>query len=147
MKTPQNTKTETAEIAATEQQVSSLRNELETNQGIVASAAADAQAAQLEAARAQQAATLAAALLTDTEVKQEERRREMLKIMATVSSVRNEMVKSEEQVAALEVLTARTALLQAESQLADALAAANTARADLDRALGLSVPTSGASNR
>jgi outer membrane protein TolC len=48
---------------------------------------------------------------------------------------------------ALEVLTARTALLQAESQLADALAAANTARADLDRALGLGVPTSGANNR
>jgi cobalt-zinc-cadmium efflux system outer membrane protein len=46
---------------------------------------------------------------------------------------------------ALEVLTARTALLQAESQLADALAAANTARADLDRALG--IPTVGASNR
>lgn len=38
---------------------------------------------------------------------------------------------------ALEVLTARSALLQAQSQLADALAAANTARADLDRALGL----------
>jgi outer membrane protein TolC len=48
---------------------------------------------------------------------------------------------------ALEVLTARGALLQAESQLADALAAANTARADLDRALGLAVPTPGASNR
>jgi cobalt-zinc-cadmium efflux system outer membrane protein len=47
---------------------------------------------------------------------------------------------------ALEVLTARSALLQAESQLADALAAANTARADLDRALGLSVSTSGARN-
>ena len=41
----------TAEIAATEQQLASLRNELETNQGIVASAAADAQVAQLEAAR------------------------------------------------------------------------------------------------
>jgi outer membrane protein TolC len=41
---------------------------------------------------------------------------------------------------ALEVLTARQALLQAESQLADALAAANTARADLDRALGLAPP-------
>ncbi|HEY4216187.1 MAG TPA: TolC family protein [Gemmatimonadaceae bacterium] len=38
---------------------------------------------------------------------------------------------------ALEVLTARTALLQAESQLSDALAAANTARTDLDRALGI----------
>lgn len=48
---------------------------------------------------------------------------------------------------ALEVLTARSALLQAESQLADALAAANTARADLDRALGLSVSTSGARNQ
>jgi outer membrane protein TolC len=48
---------------------------------------------------------------------------------------------------ALEVITARTALLQAESQLADALAAANTARADLDRALGLTPPTLGASNR
>jgi outer membrane protein TolC len=47
---------------------------------------------------------------------------------------------------ALEVLTARTALLQAQSQLADALAAANTARADLDRALGATVPL-GASNR
>jgi outer membrane protein TolC len=48
---------------------------------------------------------------------------------------------------ALEVLTARNALLQAESQLADALAAANTARADLDRALGLPVSTSGARNQ
>jgi len=48
---------------------------------------------------------------------------------------------------ALEVLTARAALLQAESQLADALAAANTARADLDRALGLALPITGASNR
>ncbi len=38
---------------------------------------------------------------------------------------------------ALEVLSARSTLLQAESQLADALASANTARADLDRALGL----------
>lgn len=47
---------------------------------------------------------------------------------------------------ALEVLTARSALLQAQSQLSDALAAANTARADLDRALGLPVPTSGARN-
>jgi cobalt-zinc-cadmium efflux system outer membrane protein len=43
---------------------------------------------------------------------------------------------------ALEVLTARGALLQAESQLADALADANTARADLDRALGLAVSAS-----
>jgi cobalt-zinc-cadmium efflux system outer membrane protein len=41
---------------------------------------------------------------------------------------------------ALEVLSARGSLLQALSQLADALADANTARADLDRALGL-VPT------
>jgi len=48
---------------------------------------------------------------------------------------------------ALEVLTARSALLQALSQLADALAAANTARADLDRALGLSVSTTGARTR
>ena len=47
---------------------------------------------------------------------------------------------------ALEVLTARSALLQAQNQLADALAAANTARADLDRALGINVPL-GASNR
>lgn len=45
---------------------------------------------------------------------------------------------------ALEVLTARAALLQAETQLTDALAAANTARADLERALG-NVPLSGAS--
>ena len=47
---------------------------------------------------------------------------------------------------ALEVLAARTSLLQAQSQFADALAAANTARADLDRALGINVPP-GASNR
>jgi outer membrane protein TolC len=47
---------------------------------------------------------------------------------------------------ALEALTAHAALLQAQGQLADALAAANTARADLDRALGLNVPP-GASNR
>lgn len=48
---------------------------------------------------------------------------------------------------ALEVLTARSALLAAQSQLADALAAANTARADLDRALGAIIPTLGATNR
>jgi outer membrane protein TolC len=46
---------------------------------------------------------------------------------------------------ALEVLTARSALLDAERQFADALAAANTARADLDRALGATIPTLGAS--
>jgi outer membrane protein TolC len=43
---------------------------------------------------------------------------------------------------ALEVLSARSNLLSALGQLADALAAANTARADLDRALGA---TTGAS--
>ncbi len=48
---------------------------------------------------------------------------------------------------ALDVITARTALLQAEAQYADALAAANTARADLDRALGLSVTATGATIR
>jgi outer membrane protein, heavy metal efflux system len=47
----------------------------------------------------------------------------------------------------LEVITARTALLSAESQLADALAAANSARADLDRALGAPATTIGTSNR
>jgi outer membrane protein TolC len=47
---------------------------------------------------------------------------------------------------ALEVLTARAALLQAQNQFADALATANTARADLDRALGINVPL-GAANR
>ena len=45
---------------------------------------------------------------------------------------------------ALEVLTARTTLLQAQSQLADALADANTARADLDRALGITASTGAA---
>lgn len=44
---------------------------------------------------------------------------------------------------ALEVITARQTLLQAEEQLATALAAANTARTDLNRALGLN-PTPGA---
>jgi outer membrane protein TolC len=47
----------------------------------------------------------------------------------------------------LEVIAARTALLSAESQLADALAAANSARADLDRALGAPATTIGTSNR
>lgn len=48
---------------------------------------------------------------------------------------------------ALEVLTARSALLDAQSQFIDALAAANTARADLERALGAPVPAIGASTR
>ena len=47
----------------------------------------------------------------------------------------------------LEVIAARTALLSAESQLADALAAANSARADLDRALGAPATTIGTGNR
>lgn len=45
---------------------------------------------------------------------------------------------------ALEVLDARRTLLDAESQLADALAAANVARADLERALGVSLQSLGA---
>jgi chromosome segregation protein len=111
----------TAEIAATEQQVTSLRTELETNQGIVASAAADVQAAQLEAGRAQQAATLATALVSDTETQQEERRRHMLQVISLASTVRNEMVKSEELVSALDREAARitqeltTATAQIES--------------------------------
>ena len=44
---------------------------------------------------------------------------------------------------ALEVLDARRTLLDAESQLADAFAAANVARADLQRALGLPLQTLG----
>jgi cobalt-zinc-cadmium efflux system outer membrane protein len=48
---------------------------------------------------------------------------------------------------AIEVLTARSALLAAQSQLVDALAAANTARADLERALGAPVSAIGASNK
>ena len=48
---------------------------------------------------------------------------------------------------ALEVLSARSALLAAQLQLTDALAAANTARADLDRALGAPVPTAGGITR
>ena len=48
---------------------------------------------------------------------------------------------------ALEVLTARSALLDAQRQLAEALAAASTARADLDRALGTSLSTLGATPR
>jgi cobalt-zinc-cadmium efflux system outer membrane protein len=42
---------------------------------------------------------------------------------------------------ALEVLDARRTLLDAESQLADALASANIARADLERALGVPLAT------
>ncbi|HEY1740303.1 MAG TPA: TolC family protein, partial [Acidimicrobiia bacterium] len=42
---------------------------------------------------------------------------------------------------ALDVLTARTALLTAESQYADALAAANSARSDLERAAGAPLST------
>lgn len=45
---------------------------------------------------------------------------------------------------ALEVLQARRDLLDAQSQLTDALAAANTARADLERALGISLQSLGA---
>lgn len=48
---------------------------------------------------------------------------------------------------ALEVLDARRTLLDAESQLADALASANIARADLERALGVPLSTLGAGAR
>jgi cobalt-zinc-cadmium efflux system outer membrane protein len=42
---------------------------------------------------------------------------------------------------ALDVLDARSSLLDAESQYADALAAANSARADLERAVGVPLNT------
>lgn len=44
---------------------------------------------------------------------------------------------------ALEVLNARSTLLDAQRQLSDALAAANSARADLERSLGTSLPPLG----
>lgn len=47
---------------------------------------------------------------------------------------------------ALEVLDARRSLLDAESQLSDALAAANSATADLERALGVPLSSLGARN-
>lgn len=48
-------------------------------------------------------------------------------------------------VSSFEVLDARRTLLDAESQLSDALAAANSARADLERALGTSLTSLGVS--
>lgn len=48
---------------------------------------------------------------------------------------------------ALEVLNARSSLLAAQSQYIDALANANTARADFERAVGTPVTTAGAPNR
>ncbi|HKO17208.1 MAG TPA: TolC family protein [Gemmatimonadaceae bacterium] len=80
--------------------------------------------------------------------------------MRQVTFIRDELVPSAREAfrvattsytlggaSALEVLDARRALLDAESQLADALADANTSRADLERALGVPIQSLGASNR
>ncbi len=48
---------------------------------------------------------------------------------------------------ALDVLTARRDLIDAQAQLSDALAAANTAYADLERALGVPLPQIGGTGR
>jgi chromosome segregation protein len=98
-----------AEATATEQQLTSLHEELTANQAVLESAAADVAAAQQEARRTAEHSAVVTALVADTEKHQEERRRQLLDLVAKASDVRNHITKSDEQVAALDREASRLA--------------------------------------
>ena len=90
-----------AEIGSTEEQLTRLEQELQTNRSILESANADVGLAQEELQQRQQEASATAAMLMDVERQQELRRGAILQAVSVGSSVRNRITQAEERVAAL----------------------------------------------
>jgi len=91
-----------AEVGSTEEQLTSLQQELEANRGILESANADVALAGEELQQRQQEATSAVATLMEVERQQELRRNAILQAVSAASSVRNRITQAEERIAALD---------------------------------------------
>ncbi|HWR36650.1 MAG TPA: chromosome segregation protein SMC [Clostridia bacterium] len=91
-----------AEIAQTAEQLTHLQGELETNQQVLESAAADVAAAQAELRARQEEARNAANALSEVERNQEHQRRAIMEAASAASGVRNRIIQAEERIAALD---------------------------------------------
>jgi len=91
-----------AEVGSTQEQLTRLQQELDSNRRILESANADVALAEEELRERQQEASLAATTLMEVERQQELRRAAILEAVSAASSVRNRMTQSEERVSALD---------------------------------------------
>ncbi|MGH9566723.1 MAG: chromosome segregation protein SMC, partial [Candidatus Angelobacter sp.] len=91
-----------AELERAQARQSSLTAELETNRQFAESAASEVAAAQHESQMRQQEARAANTSLADIERQQEARRQSVLQAMSSVSHVRNQIIQTEESMAALD---------------------------------------------
>jgi chromosome segregation protein len=105
-----------AEIAQTAEQLTRLQAELDTNQQVLESAAADVAAAQEQLRQRQEEARNAATALADVERLQEQTRRQMMEAVSAASLVRNRITQAEERIAALDRESQR---LHAETETAN----------------------------
>ena len=96
-----------AEAASASAQLQRLEEELNTNQEVLESAAADVASAQQERNQRQLESQQAAQRLMEVEQNQERQRRQMLDAMNAASGVRNRITQAEERIAALDRETER----------------------------------------
>jgi len=89
------------ELERNQAQLTTLSSELAANQAIVESAASDVAAARSEAELAQQRAASAAETLSSVERAQDQRRGQIMELVAQVSGVRNQITQAAENIAAL----------------------------------------------
>ncbi|HTK94515.1 MAG TPA: chromosome segregation protein SMC [Terriglobales bacterium] len=94
--------TERAELERNQGQLATLSGELAANQSIVESAAADVAAVRAESELAQQRAASAAETLLSVERAQDQRRTQIMELVAQVAGVRNQVTQAAEHVAALD---------------------------------------------
>ena len=91
-----------AEIANTEEQLTRLQRELESDRATLESASADVAGAQQQLQERQEEASRAAASLAEVERQQEQRRDAILEAVSNASAVRNRLAQAEERIAALD---------------------------------------------
>ena len=91
-----------AEASSASAQLQRLQDELDTNQQVLESAAADVASAQQERNQRQSESQQAAQRLMEVEQNQEQQRRQMLDAMNAASGVRNRITQTEERIAALQ---------------------------------------------
>jgi len=96
-----------AEIVNTEERLTKLQEELQTDRATLESANSDVSNAQQELQQRQQEASAASASLVEVERQQEERRAAILQAVSSASSVRNRITQAEERIAALDRETKR----------------------------------------
>ena len=90
------------ELTQVQFKMAELRTELETNRGVLDSAAADLAAAQLERASSEQEVSVAAGELAALEKQQEESRVQIMEVVNTTANLRNQLTQAEERLAAVD---------------------------------------------